>query len=144
MKLPATLLCLLGFSLAGANPVPAPRLLDIANAHWAPATLSNSVLVIVDAQQEYAEGRLPLPGVHAATAEIARAKEAALRAEARTWYEATEKLEARSRGAALRAGLNLAASRRPLHVGHRQARAGRARAGRPRRRRGLRGASAGV
>ncbi|MBP7371313.1 MAG: cysteine hydrolase [Opitutaceae bacterium] len=72
MKLPATLLCLLGFSLAAANPVPAPRLLDIANAHWAPATLSNSVLVIVDAQQEYAEGRLPLPGVHAATAEIAR------------------------------------------------------------------------
>ncbi|NLE22139.1 MAG: transglutaminase domain-containing protein [Actinobacteria bacterium] len=44
----------------------------------------------------------------------------------------------------LAAGLNLAASRRPLHVGHRQARAGRARAGRPRRRRGLRGASAGV
>ena len=72
MKLPATLLCLLGFSLAAANPAPAPRLLDIANAHWAPATLSNSVLVIVDAQQEYAEGRLPLSGVHAATAEIVR------------------------------------------------------------------------
>ncbi len=72
MKLHAALLSLLGIYLAAANPAPPARLLDIANAHWSPATLSNAALIVVDAQREYADGSLRLPGVHTATAEIER------------------------------------------------------------------------
>lgn len=72
MKLHATLLCLLGLATGSANADQPPRLLDIGNAHWAPATLANATLLIVDAQREYEEGRLPLTGVQPATAEIER------------------------------------------------------------------------
>lgn len=53
---------------AGSQP---ETLLDISGAHWPVARLSDSVLVIVDAQKEYAEGRLPLVGIDAAVTEIA-------------------------------------------------------------------------
>jgi nicotinamidase-related amidase len=73
MKIHATLLCLLGLVPGTANAAQPQRLLDIGNAHWAPATLSNATLIIVDAQREYADdGRLPLHGVANATAEIER------------------------------------------------------------------------
>jgi len=51
-----------------ANPA---TLLEIAGATWPAARLSNSVLIIVDAQREYAEGKLPLSGIDDAVAEIA-------------------------------------------------------------------------
>jgi nicotinamidase-related amidase len=55
-------------------------LLDFAGARWAPAHLTNSVLLIVDAQREYTDGKLPLEGVQGAIQEIAgllaRAREA--------------------------------------------------------------------
>lgn len=73
MKIPTTILCLIGFITGTAPAAQPPRLLDIGNAHWAPATLSNATLVIVDAQREYAEGgRLPLHDVASATTEIER------------------------------------------------------------------------
>ena len=46
-------------------------LLDFAGARWEPARLGDAVLVIVDAQREYTEGKLPLNGVDTAVAEIA-------------------------------------------------------------------------
>ncbi len=45
-------------------------LLDFSGARWEPARLGEAVLVIVDAQREYTEGKLPLPGVDGAVAEI--------------------------------------------------------------------------
>jgi nicotinamidase-related amidase len=52
------------------NAAPA-TLLEIAGATWPAARLSNSVLIIVDAQREYAEGKLPLSGIDDAVANIA-------------------------------------------------------------------------
>ena len=52
------------------NAAPA-TLLEIAGAAWPVARLSNSVLIIVDAQREYAEGKLPLSGIDDAVANIA-------------------------------------------------------------------------
>ncbi len=52
-------------------------LLQMSGADLAPAALSDAVLVIVDAQNEYRSGLLPLPGVEAAVAEIARLLERA-------------------------------------------------------------------
>jgi nicotinamidase-related amidase len=46
-------------------------LFEIAGARAEPARLSNSVLVIIDAQREYVDGKLPLAGVEAAIAETA-------------------------------------------------------------------------
>ncbi|MFT3783792.1 MAG: cysteine hydrolase family protein [Nibricoccus sp.] len=46
-------------------------LLDLTNANWPAARLSNSVLIIVDAQREYAEGKIPLTGIHEAVDHIA-------------------------------------------------------------------------
>jgi nicotinamidase-related amidase len=49
-----------------------PRsLLEIAGARWQPARISEAALVIVDAQREYTDGCLPLPGVADAIASVA-------------------------------------------------------------------------
>jgi len=55
-------------TVASAEP---KTLLDHAGARWAPARLAYATLVIVDAQREYADGKLPLPGLDAAAGEIA-------------------------------------------------------------------------
>jgi len=52
------------------NAAPA-TLLEIAGATWPAARLSNSVLIIVDAQREYDEGKLPLSGISDAVSNIA-------------------------------------------------------------------------
>lgn len=50
-----------------------PRtLLSMAGAPDAPPPLSRSAVVLIDAQREYVDGRLPLPGVAAALDEAAR------------------------------------------------------------------------
>ena len=51
----------------------APKtLLDYAGARWEPARLADAVLVIVDTQREYTDGKLRLPDVDAAVGEIAK------------------------------------------------------------------------
>ncbi|OAM87680.1 cysteine hydrolase [Termitidicoccus mucosus] len=45
---------------------------EIAGASPVPAVLSESALIIIDAQNEYRDGRLPLDGFDAAVAEIRR------------------------------------------------------------------------
>ncbi|MDO8989678.1 MAG: cysteine hydrolase family protein [Sideroxyarcus sp.] len=47
-------------------------LFEMAGAKAEPAKLSNSVLIIIDAQREYVDGALPLAGVEAAISETAR------------------------------------------------------------------------
>jgi nicotinamidase-related amidase len=49
----------------------AKTLLQMAGANPAPAKLSEAALVIIDAQEEYVSGRLPLDGVGAALERIA-------------------------------------------------------------------------
>ena len=50
-----------------------PRtLLALAGAGAAPARLADSVVVVIDAQHEYVDGALPLPGVRPALEEIVR------------------------------------------------------------------------
>jgi nicotinamidase-related amidase len=50
-----------------------PRtLLQMAGAPSAPPAVSESAIVLIDAQREYLDGRLPLPGVEAALDEAAR------------------------------------------------------------------------
>lgn len=57
-----------------------PTLFDLAGAKPAPGRLSDSVLVIIDAQREYVDGKLPLAGIgaslRAAAALLARARRA--------------------------------------------------------------------
>ena len=49
-----------------------PRtLFQMAGVQTAPGRLSNSVLVIIDAQREYVDGALPLKGIHKALAQAA-------------------------------------------------------------------------
>ena len=51
----------------------APKtLLQMAGFAPAPSSLSKAVLVVIDAQREYVDGKLPLPGVKPALDEIAR------------------------------------------------------------------------
>lgn len=51
----------------------APKtLLEIAGAKPAPARLSNAAVVVIDAQQEYVDGMLKLPGVAPALDEIGK------------------------------------------------------------------------
>ncbi|MCX6955724.1 MAG: cysteine hydrolase family protein [Verrucomicrobia bacterium] len=54
-----------------AQPPPPRTLLDFRGHQAAPATLHDSVLVLIDAQREYVDGRLPLAGIDAAVAEAA-------------------------------------------------------------------------
>lgn len=66
------LLAPLTFAVTGYS-APAPRtMIDLAGGHATPAKLSESVVLIIDAQQEYTYGRLPLPGVGAALAQTQR------------------------------------------------------------------------
>jgi nicotinamidase-related amidase len=51
---------------------PPLTLLEISGAAYPAGRLAESAVVIVDAQQVYVDGRLPLPGVDRALAEIAR------------------------------------------------------------------------
>ena len=69
---------LLSTVLAAAALAPAVKaapqtLLDIAGgSSWPAARLSNSVLIIVDAQREYAEGKLVLTGIDAAVLSLSQ------------------------------------------------------------------------
>ena len=54
-----------------SDPLP-QTLLEISGAAYAPGRLADSVIVIVDAQRIYVDGRLPLPGIDRAMAEISR------------------------------------------------------------------------
>lgn len=47
-------------------------LLQLAGVAAIPSKLSDAVLVVIDAQREYVDGKLPLPGVGPALAEIGR------------------------------------------------------------------------
>jgi nicotinamidase-related amidase len=47
-------------------------LLQMAGADGSPASLANATLVIIDAQNEYLDGKLALPGVQPATDALAR------------------------------------------------------------------------
>jgi hypothetical protein len=47
-------------------------LLELAGVTPAPARLGDAVVVVIDAQREYVDGALPLPGVTAALDEIGR------------------------------------------------------------------------
>ena len=50
-----------------------PRtLLEMAGVHAAPGRLSDSIVVVIDAQREYLDGALPLPGIRAAISEGAK------------------------------------------------------------------------
>lgn len=60
-------------SLSAAQAVAAPQtLFQMAGAKLEPARLSNSVLIIIDAQREYTDGALPLAGVDEAIGEIGK------------------------------------------------------------------------
>ncbi|MGN6584711.1 MAG: cysteine hydrolase family protein [Rhizobiaceae bacterium] len=50
----------------------AKTLLEMAGADLTPPKLADVVLIIIDAQNEYVNGKLPLPGVKPALANIAR------------------------------------------------------------------------
>jgi hypothetical protein len=50
----------------------ASTLLQMAGVNALPAKLSDAVAVIIDAQYEYVSGKLPLAGVDAALAQIAK------------------------------------------------------------------------
>jgi nicotinamidase-related amidase len=68
LKFAALLLSLIAFQAAAAP----QTLFQMAGAKLEPARLSNSVLIIIDAQREYTDGALPLAGVDAATSEIGK------------------------------------------------------------------------
>ncbi|MFN3764340.1 MAG: cysteine hydrolase family protein [Aliihoeflea sp.] len=50
----------------------AKTLLELAGADLTPPKLGDTVLVVIDAQREYVDGKLPLPGAPAALTKIAR------------------------------------------------------------------------
>jgi nicotinamidase-related amidase len=62
----------LALSSAPAHAQSPQTLLEMAGGHPAPAHLSESVLVVIDAQREYVNGALPLVGIDAALKESAR------------------------------------------------------------------------
>jgi nicotinamidase-related amidase len=62
-------LCCAASVQAGESP---RTLFEMAGAKQGPVRLSDSVLVIIDAQREYVDGALPLVGVDAAVADISR------------------------------------------------------------------------
>lgn len=55
-----------------AAAAPPQTLFEMAGVHPAPGHLSNSVLVVIDAQREYRDGALPLSGIDTALAEGAK------------------------------------------------------------------------
>lgn len=54
--------------LPAASIAPPPTILDILGAGLPTATLADAVLLIIDAQREYVDGQLPLPGIDASLA----------------------------------------------------------------------------
>lgn len=50
----------------------AKTLLELAGANLTPPALSETALVVIDAQREYVDGKLPLPGAAPALSNIAR------------------------------------------------------------------------
>jgi nicotinamidase-related amidase len=81
----APILCACSVQAGAAPTVPnegaAPQTLnDLAGVRPEPGRLSDSVLVVIDAQREYVDGALPLPGVAAAIASTARLLERARKA----------------------------------------------------------------
>jgi nicotinamidase-related amidase len=63
------MLCCAASAQAGESP---RTLFEMAGAKQGPVRLSDSVLVIIDAQREYVDGALPLVGVDAAITDISR------------------------------------------------------------------------
>lgn len=60
-------------AFSNVSPKSRPKtLLDLAGAALRPASLADAVLVIIDAQNEYVSGKLPLAGIDMALAEAAR------------------------------------------------------------------------
>ncbi|HWL80605.1 MAG TPA: cysteine hydrolase family protein [Roseomonas sp.] len=59
------------FEAAAAALPPPPTLLDLAGAQPSPARLAEAVLVVIDAQEEYRSGHLPLDGIAAASERLA-------------------------------------------------------------------------
>ena len=55
----------------------AKTLLEMAGADLTPPKLADAVLIVIDAQNEYVDGKLPLPGVKSALGNIARLLEKA-------------------------------------------------------------------
>ncbi|BBI99942.1 isochorismatase [Ferrigenium kumadai] len=73
MKFAAIALAGLLFCMQTALAADAPKtLFEMAGVELEAAKLSNSVLVIIDAQREYVDGALPLSGVNEAIAETAQ------------------------------------------------------------------------
>lgn len=64
---------------AAETPQAPQTLLQIADVKLPVATLSDSVLVVIDPQREYSDGKLPLAGIAAAIAETAQLLERARR-----------------------------------------------------------------
>lgn len=72
-----SLACTASLAAFSTAATPPPTLLDYAGARLGPARLSQSVVVVVDAQRDYVEGKLRLHEVEPAVAEIARLLERA-------------------------------------------------------------------
>jgi nicotinamidase-related amidase len=68
------LVAMLSFLLLSLPALAAPpaTLFELAGVHPQPARLSESVLVIIDAQQEYVTGALPLENVQASVGEVGK------------------------------------------------------------------------
>lgn len=67
------LLLLLAGLVAGTSaPAALSTLLELTHAEIAPAHLRESVVIIIDAQREYVDGRLPLAGIESALAQTQR------------------------------------------------------------------------
>jgi nicotinamidase-related amidase len=61
-----------GMLLPARAATPPPTLLELTHVASVPSRLSESVVVVIDAQREYVDGRLPLAGVAAALAQTRR------------------------------------------------------------------------
>jgi nicotinamidase-related amidase len=61
-----------GMLLPARAATPPPTLLELTHVASVPSRLSESVVVVIDAQREYVDGRLPLAGVAAALAQTQR------------------------------------------------------------------------
>ncbi|MCA0315075.1 MAG: cysteine hydrolase [Candidatus Melainabacteria bacterium] len=64
----------------------AKTLLQMLNAEGCPSKLSESALIVVDAQREYKDGALPLSGFDQAVEEIAGLVERSRRAGGKIWF----------------------------------------------------------
>lgn len=62
MNLPTLLVVVIGAAQVAAA-APTPTLLEITHASFTPAPFSQSVVLVIDAQREYVDGKLPLAGI---------------------------------------------------------------------------------